>query len=383
MIDPGSVRRMRLSRYLPLCRCKAALRNLRCLLAVGLLVATAPALADSIVVTLAPTTHAAATSKALAEAFGLKQKALRHLGSIERSIVTFELLGGQSRTALLTALRHDRRVETAQANFAHALAGMPVKDPYFDLQMRTERRGVAPLLQRASGRGVRVAVIDTGADTEHPDLQGQISEAINFVSGYSSIVPGEFHGTGVTGLIVARPGNGIGIHGLAPDAELIALRACWEPVYGYGLCRTDTLAHPGIARTIEEPNEGTRLAGRSAVAGGVRLAAAGWVVLGLIMGLLAKEQGGFAENMLFGLLSGIPLGLLVGATAFFYFGGRTVIRNRMLLWMLRRFGYLPRELTGFLEQATSAIVLQRTGGSYRFVHRYFLEYFADFDQDKR
>ena len=52
----------------------------------------------------------------------------------------------------------------------------------------------------------------------------------------------EYHGTAVTGLISARPGNGIGIHGLAPNAELYALRACWEPRYGFGLCSTYTLA---------------------------------------------------------------------------------------------------------------------------------------------
>jgi len=89
---------------------------------------------------------------------------------------------------------------------------------------------------------VRVAVIDTGVDTQHPDLAGQLTEAINFVSGDPALVPAEFHGTAVVGLIAARTGNGIGIHGLAPDAEVFALRACWEPHYAYGLCSTDTLA---------------------------------------------------------------------------------------------------------------------------------------------
>lgn len=218
------------------------LHTLLVTVAVAVLSLAVPVSADSLVVTLSPAHASANTSQALAADYGLKQQALRRLSTLDRTIVTYRVPAAGRIAALIAGLKQDRRVEAVQTNFAHALAGMPVKDPYFDLQMRTERRGVAPLLQRGSGRGVRVAVIDTGADTEHPDLKGQISEAINFVSGYSSIVPGEFHGTGVAGLIVAEPGNGIGIHGLAPDAELIALRACWEPVYGYGLCRTDTLA---------------------------------------------------------------------------------------------------------------------------------------------
>ncbi|MGR8921823.1 MAG: S8 family peptidase, partial [Gammaproteobacteria bacterium] len=121
------------------------------------------------------------------------------------------------------------------------LAGAPPKDPYFDLQMRTQRRNIAPVLRFGTGRNVRVAVIDTGVDTAHPDLEGQVAEVVNFV-GDATAVPAEFHGTGVAGLIAAKPGNGVGIHGLAPDVELLALRACWEPAYGYGLCSTDTLA---------------------------------------------------------------------------------------------------------------------------------------------
>jgi subtilisin len=140
-------------------------------------------------------------------------------------------------------LEKDPRVAAVQWTRAHRVAGRPFKDPYFDLQARTRSGGVASVLNRGSGRGVRVAVIDTGVDLEHPDLEGQISVSMNFVANSTEDpVPAEFHGTSVVGLISATPSNGIGIHGLAPDAELLALRACWEPAYGYGLCSTNTLA---------------------------------------------------------------------------------------------------------------------------------------------
>ncbi|MEX2480278.1 MAG: S8 family serine peptidase, partial [Gammaproteobacteria bacterium] len=150
----------------------------------------------------------------------------------------------------LAALAADPRLEDIQLPRTHHVSGMPasaaaerpIEDPYFDLQMRTQRRWVEPILRRGGGRGVRMAIIDTGVDTQHPDLVGQITEASNFVGGDPAMVPAEFHGTAVTGLVAARPGNGIGIHGLAPEAEIFALRACWEPTYAYGLCSTKTLA---------------------------------------------------------------------------------------------------------------------------------------------
>lgn len=144
--------------------------------------------------------------------------------------------------ALIQQLKRDPRVNAVQRSHLHKVAGKPFKDPYFDLQARTRSGGIASVLRRASGRHVRIAVIDTGVDLAHPDLEGQIAVSINFVGGAADAVPAEFHGTAVVGLISARPSNGIGIHGLAPEAEMLALRACWEPAYGYGLCATNTLA---------------------------------------------------------------------------------------------------------------------------------------------
>lgn len=66
---------------------------------------------------------------------------------------------------------------------------------------------------------VRVAVIDSGVDRGHPELVGRIAAARSFVGG--SVRDTEGHGTIVAGIVAAEIGNGVGIAGLAPSAELL------------------------------------------------------------------------------------------------------------------------------------------------------------------
>jgi subtilisin family serine protease len=98
---------------------------------------------------------------------------------------------------------------------------------------------LADLHRIASGRGTRVAVVDSGIDERHPDLAGQIAVNRNFVSG-QPLVP-EQHGTAVAGIIAAKGNNHVGIVGVAPGARLLALRACWQS-HGSTACDTLSLA---------------------------------------------------------------------------------------------------------------------------------------------
>jgi Subtilase family len=66
---------------------------------------------------------------------------------------------------------------------------------------------------------VRVAVIDSGVDLGHPDLEQRILAAKSFVGGSAQDTRG--HGTIVAGVIAAELDNATGIAGLAPSAELL------------------------------------------------------------------------------------------------------------------------------------------------------------------
>ena len=90
-----------------------------------------------------------------------------------------------------------------------------------------EELNIKELWDTTKGENARIAIIDDGFDLNHPDLRG-----VNLMFGYdvetntldpSPKSPLDIHGTRIAGIIFARH-NGIGIDGIAPDAQLIAVR---------------------------------------------------------------------------------------------------------------------------------------------------------------
>lgn len=140
----------------------------------------------------------------------------------------------------LAALAHDRRVLWAQP--LQAYHGLDGGDPLYPLQPSARYWELAALHRHSTGRGVRIALIDSAVDAGHPDLDGQLVVREDFVGSPAPAAGGELHGTAVAGIIGARAGNGIGIAGVAPGARLLALRACWNAGRGATLCNSFTLS---------------------------------------------------------------------------------------------------------------------------------------------
>jgi subtilisin family serine protease len=114
-------------------------------------------------------------------------------------------------------------------------------DPLFAIEPAARAWRLADLYRISTGRGVSIAIIDSRVQRDHPDLAGQVIDAQDFVGDGSRAA--EAHGTAVAGVIAARRDNGIGIAGIAPDARLLALRACWQTgASGPTLCSSLTIA---------------------------------------------------------------------------------------------------------------------------------------------
>jgi subtilisin len=70
------------------------------------------------------------------------------------------------------------------------------------------------------GEGIKIAVLDTGVDPNHPDLKSNIVKGMNFTtSNAADYIDRQGHGSHCAG-IIAGVNNGFGIVGVAPEAKL-------------------------------------------------------------------------------------------------------------------------------------------------------------------
>jgi len=110
--------------------------------------------------------------------------------------------------------------------------------------------------KKATGKGVKVGIIDGGLDFDHPDIAPNVDVDLScsFIytdtptAGPEEIGDGDCsnkdaardydsHGTHV-GAIVAAPINGVGIAGVAPEATIVSIKACVKS----GFCFSDSVA---------------------------------------------------------------------------------------------------------------------------------------------
>ncbi|MBV1691327.1 S8 family serine peptidase [Novosphingobium sp. G106] len=160
---------------------------------------------------------------------------------IELTCFVMEVPEGRSVEETLSQLASDRDVVLAEPMQVYAARSSPMSydDPLYRAQPAAGLWKLAALHRISTGRGVPVAVIDSGIEDRHPDLSGQVTVKMNFVTG--STFRAENHGTAVAGIIAAKAGNHLGIVGIAPDARLWGLRACQQDSRAT-LCDTLSLA---------------------------------------------------------------------------------------------------------------------------------------------
>jgi len=63
---------------------------------------------------------------------------------------------------------------------APSAAGAHYNDPLYDMQTNMTALGIPRAHERTQGAGVRIALIDTGVDVDHPDLLGAIVHTHSF-----------------------------------------------------------------------------------------------------------------------------------------------------------------------------------------------------------
>ena len=135
---------------------------------------------------------------------------------------------------------------------------------------------------RATGYGIRVAIVDSGVDLAHEDLScpGKIDivPGANSTSDNGNADDIDGHGTHVAGIVGACTNNGVGVVGVAPDSTLLPIRV-FSPTDG----NVNT-----IARGIRAATDGGAHVINMSLSVGIGAAPVGGGVIGVLPGLLPE-----------------------------------------------------------------------------------------------
>ena len=101
-------------------------------------------------------------------------------------------------------------------------------DPNYYRQWGLDKIGAPYAWPFSKGQGVVIAVVDSGVDLYHPDLQGKLVSGWDFVDNDSIPYPsdGKGHGTHVAGIAGSLTSNSLGIAGVGWDAQIMPVRVC-------------------------------------------------------------------------------------------------------------------------------------------------------------
>ncbi|MDN4592862.1 S8 family peptidase [Polycladomyces subterraneus] len=132
---------------------------------------------------------------------------------------------GKSVSQVVREYRNNPNVEYAEPNYIYHADWTP-NDPYFSTQQWGPQKVQAPAawdITRGSS-SVRIAIVDTGVQYNHPDLSGKVVLGHDYVDGDNDPYDGNGHGTHCAGIAAAVTNNGTGIAGMAPNASILAVR---------------------------------------------------------------------------------------------------------------------------------------------------------------
>jgi len=187
---------------------------------------------DASTASVTPVINVEKIARYIARKHGLKLVSVWPIEALGIECVVLEIKDDRTTEQVLAALGNEKQIESMQTVSSYKL--LTYNDPYFHLQSTVSIEGLEQVHQWATGKGVEVAIIDTGLDTTHPELQSKIVYKGNFVAHDQQQFDGDEHGTAVAGVIAATANNDLGIVGMAPDVKLMALKACWHEEKGSG-----------------------------------------------------------------------------------------------------------------------------------------------------
>ena len=145
---------------------------------------------------------------------------------------------GRPVDVVIDELRHDPNVAWAERDYVvHVEDGgtqaVAVNDPMTDDQYALDRMRVRDAWTRSTGGAALIAVLDTGVQFTHPDLAGRVVAGYDFVNGDTDARDDNGHGTWVTGILVAKANNAVGVAGISWSDKVLPVKVMNSSGIGY------------------------------------------------------------------------------------------------------------------------------------------------------
>ena len=154
----------------------------------------------------------------------VKQHAGRSLGKINSlNIHVIELPPNANEQAVAEALSHNPHVKFAEVDKIVSLSAT-TNDPILPQEWHIPKIGASTAWGTSTGAGIVVAVLDTGVQSTHPDLQANLVPGWNIYDNNNLTTDVNGHGTAVAGTIAAVGNNGFGVVGVAYRAKIMPIR---------------------------------------------------------------------------------------------------------------------------------------------------------------
>lgn len=137
----------------------------------------------------------------------------------------FKVLKVKDVEKALQKLENNPNVEYAEPNYIFNATWTP-NDTYYNgyqYGIKNTYTNLAWDVTKGS-TGQEIAVIDTGVDYTHPDLDGKTIKGYDYIDNDTNPMDLNGHGTHVAGIAAAETNNATGIAGTAPNTKILAVR---------------------------------------------------------------------------------------------------------------------------------------------------------------
>jgi subtilisin family serine protease len=131
---------------------------------------------------------------------------------------------GANISDIMSELKKDAQIEYVEPNYIYTIDLVP-NDPKYQLQWGLPRMKVDKAWNVSTNSSpITIAVVDTGVDSDHPDLVGDLVSGYNIISNNTNTDDDNGHGTHVAGIAAGVMENSKGIAGIAGHSRIMPVK---------------------------------------------------------------------------------------------------------------------------------------------------------------